>query len=521
MICIPITGKTQAEALVQIEKSLPRTDLLELRMDLIRDGDMRTLIEKCRSGPKHGKVLVTNRRKEPIPGEESSEERQRIALLKQAIRLGAEYVDIEVETPEILRNELFALVKALGNQTRVIVSHHDFKGTPSFKKLTRTFQDCNIAGADVVKIVTCANSPEDNLAVLKLIFYALNKKVKIIAFCMGEQGRSSRIAAPLLGSCLSYVSLNQSAESAPGQLTVGEMEEVMKVISGGSLGENTVSVPSESLIFGIFGNPVKQSLSPLMHETAFAKMKIDGKYLPFCIQDLTSAVSGIRGMDIRGVSVTIPFKTTIMAYLDEVDKDAIEIGAVNTIVNCYGRLKGFNTDWIGLVQSLKDALDIKGKMFAVLGAGGAARAAAFGIRKEGGIPIIVNRGVERGRNLARELGCSFFPFTEIRNVRADCLINTTPVGMMPNIDETPVHSAILANYRWVMDTIYNPLQTKLVREAGQAGCITIPGLDMFVHQGAEQIKLWTGLEPPRELMKRTVMESLSPVMSKTDKKQGH
>jgi shikimate dehydrogenase len=258
-----------------------------------------------------------------------------------------------------------------------------------------------------------------------------------------------------------------------------------------------------------------------MHETAFAKMKIDGKYLPFCIQDLTSAVSGIRGMDIRGVSVTIPFKTTIMAYLDEVDKDAIEIGAVNTIVNCYGRLKGFNTDWIGLVQSLKDALDIKGKMFAVLGAGGAARAAAFGIRKEGGIPIIVNRGVERGRNLARELGCSFFPFTEIRNVRADCLINTTPVGMMPNIDETPVHSAILANYRWVMDTIYNPLQTKLVREAGQAGCITIPGLDMFVHQGAEQIKLWTGLEPPRELMKRTVMESLSPVMSKTDKKQGH
>ncbi len=137
-----------------------------------------------------------------------------------------------------------------------------------------------------------------------------------------------------------------------------------------------------------------------------------------------------------------------------------------------------------------------------------ARAAAYGIRKEGGITVIVNRNTERGRSLAQELRCSFYPLTEIDKVRADCLINTTPVGMMPNIDETPVDGALLVNYRWVMDLIYNPLKTRLLADAEKAGCVAISGLGMFVHQGAEQIKLWTGLEPPRDFMKQVVRERL-------------
>jgi len=508
MICIPITGKTQAEAFRQIERSVSRSDVLELRMDLIRDGDLRALIEKCRSGAKPVKVLVTNRRGESFPGGVLSEERKRIALLKEAVDLGAEYVDMEVDTPEVLRRELVSMVNTHGNQTRVIVSHHDFNGTPSIKYLKDILHKCILTGAGIVKIVTFANCPENNLTVLSLIPYARKKKKEIIAFCMGSQGRVSRIAAPQLGSYLSYNSLEGGAESAPGQLTVAEMELVMKLTDGRGDGENKLSVPSETLIFGIFGNPVKQSLSPLMHEAAFTKMNIAGRYLPFCIQDLASAVGGMRGMGIRGISVTIPFKVTIMAHLDEVDTDAVEIGAVNTVVNHYGSLKGFNTDWIGLAQSLKDVVDIKDKIFAILGAGGAARAAAFGIRKESGIPIIINRNMERGQHLARELGCSFYSLKEISKVKADCLINTTPVGMMPGINETPVDGALLVNYRWVMDVIYNPLKTKLLRDAEKAGCITIPGLGMFVHQGAEQIKLWTGLEPPREYMKQVVMERL-------------
>jgi len=508
MICIPITGNTHAKALRHIEMSLPRADVLELRMDLIRDGDLRVLMEKCRVNPKPVKILVTHRRKESSKGGEFSEERQRNVLLKEAVNLGAEYVDMEVDTPEVLRNELLALVRALGNQTRVIVSHHDFQGTPSITSLKNIMRECIRTGVDIVKIVTYAKSQADNLTILSLIPYARKKNKEVIAFCMGKQGRLSRIAAPLLGSYLSYVSLNRGAESAPGQLTVDEMEQIMLLTHGGDSGKDTSCLPSDMQIFGIFGNPVKHSLSPLMHEAALAKMKINGRYLPFCIHDLTSAISGIRGMGIRGVSVTIPFKVTTMAHLDEVDTDAKEIGAVNTIVNHHGTLRGFNTDWVGLVQAIKDVVDIRGKVFAIVGAGGAARAAAFGIRKEGGVPVVVNRNVERGQYLARELGCSFYPLKEIINVRADCLINTTPVGMMPNINETPVESAVLANYRWVMDLIYNPLRTKLLKDAEDAGCITIPGLGMFVHQGAEQIRLWTGLEPPREFMKQVVMERL-------------
>lgn len=508
MICIPVTAKTQADALQQIESSIPRADVLELRMDLILDGDLKTLIKSCRSYKIPVKVMVTNRRKESSTVGESSGEVQRIALLKEAVALGADYVDIEIKTPGPMLKEVLSMAAAHGSRTRVIISHHDFNGTPSFESLKNVFHDCVHFDGSIIKIVTFANGPDDNLTVLNLIPYARKKNQDIIAFCMGEQGRVSRIMAPLLGSYLSFASLNRGGESAPGQLTVDEMEKVMRITSASNSGDNKLSVTSEIQIFGLFGNPVKQSLSPLMHDAALAGMKISGKYLPFCIRDLAPAMSGIRGMGIRGVSVTIPFKVTIMAHLDEVDRDAIDIGAVNTVVNDKGRLKGFNTDWIGLIQSLKAAIDIKGKVFAVVGAGGTARAAVFGIYREGGIPVIVNRNVGRGEHLARELGCSFYPLRDIEKVRADCLINTTPVGMMPDIDTSPVDNAILGNYQCVMDVIYNPLKTKMLKDAEKVGCIIVTGLDMFVRQGAEQIKLWTGLEPPRELMKQVVREQL-------------
>lgn len=508
MICIPITAKTQADALQQIESSISRADVLELRMDLILDGDLNTLIKSCKSCKISVKIMVTNRRKGSSLVGESSDEVQRIGLLKEAVGFGVDYVDIEIYTSEPLLKEVLSMAAVHGNRTKVIISHHDFSGTPSIESLKTIFYDCVHLGGNIVKIVTFANSPEDNLTVLSLIPYARKENQNIIAFCMGEQGRASRVMAPLLGSYLSFASLVRGVESAPGQLTVDEMDKAMRIISGSDSGDNRLSVPSEIQIFGLFGNPVKQSLSALMHDAALAEMKISGKYLPFCIHDLAPAISGIRRMGIRGVSVTIPFKVTIMAHIDEIDRNAIDIGAVNTVVNNKGRLKGFNTDWIGLIQSLKEVIDIKGKVFAILGAGGTARAAVFGIYREGGIPVIVNRNVGRGEHLAREVSCSFYPLKDIEKVSADCLINTTPVGMVPDIDESPVDNTILGNYRCVMDVIYNPLKTKMLRDAEKAGCIIVTGLDMFVHQGAEQIKLWTGLEPPRELMKQVVMERL-------------
>ena len=269
------------------------------------------------------------------------------------------------------------------------------------------------------------------------------------------------------------------------------------------------AVRNSSEIFAVFGNPIGHSLSPVMHNAAFKRMKINAHYVPFCVKNVEDAVRGIRGLDIRGVSITIPFKTEVMAYLDEVDESSLRIGAINTILNDHnGRLKGFNTDWSGLIRDLEESLEIRDKTFVILGAGGAARAAVYGILEEGGIPIIVNRGVERGEEMAREFGCSFHPLSEIGTIKADCLINTTSVGMAPDSERSPVMREHLPNFRWVVDIVYNPLKTRLLRDAEEAGCMVLDGVGMFVHQGAEQTKIWTGKEPPRPLMRRVVLERL-------------
>ncbi|MFH1079907.1 MAG: shikimate dehydrogenase [Pseudomonadota bacterium] len=263
------------------------------------------------------------------------------------------------------------------------------------------------------------------------------------------------------------------------------------------------------MIFALFGNPVAQSLSPLMHNAALKAMGVSGCYVPLCIRHLPGAVQGLRGMDIRGASVTIPFKSEIMAYLDNLDAEALKIGAVNTIINDNGRLTGCNTDWCGLVQSLKEQLDIEGKTVVILGAGGTARAALYGVIKEKGHPVIVNRTERKARELAREWDCPYESLENIGEIKADILINTTPAGMFPHGDDTPVDGRALKRFSGVVDVIYNPLKTKLLKDAETAGCRTLSGLNMFIYQGAQQIRLWTGQEPPRALMRKVVLEHLT------------
>jgi shikimate dehydrogenase len=264
----------------------------------------------------------------------------------------------------------------------------------------------------------------------------------------------------------------------------------------------------EVAIYAVIGNPIGHSLSPLMNQAAFDHMGLKALYVPFCVTQLKEAVQGIRGLDIRGVSVTLPFKTAVMEYLDEIEEGARLIGAVNTIWNDQGRLKGFNTDWNGFVLALKNHTIIRGKRFVVIGAGGAARGIIYGLIREGGEPIIVNRTASRAEALAQEFGCSSLPDSEISMARAEGLINTTPVGMFPRSEASPWPGDLLHNFPVVMDIIYSPLETRLLKEARAAGCQTISGLEMFVHQGAEQFRIWTGLEPPRSMMRQIVLDKL-------------
>jgi shikimate dehydrogenase len=261
-------------------------------------------------------------------------------------------------------------------------------------------------------------------------------------------------------------------------------------------------------IYAIFGRPIGHSLSPLMHNAAYREMGIRACYIPFEVSDLPDAVKGMKALGIKGASITIPFKTDIISLLDAVDENARAMGAVNTVINRNGYLSGTNTDWIGLSLALKAHYMITGKTFAILGSGGAARAAVFAVLQGGGKPVIVFRTEERAKHLAESFNCRMIPFEKLGELEADCLINVTPVGMYPEIGDSPVNENILSRFRWVMDTIYNPLETKLLVDARKAGCKTISGLDMFVHQGAEQIKFWTNLEPPRSLMRRVVAENL-------------
>ena len=265
---------------------------------------------------------------------------------------------------------------------------------------------------------------------------------------------------------------------------------------------------NEPAIFALFGDPVAQSLSPLMHSAAFAKMGLTAAYTAYRVKDAAEVVRQIRGSGIRGASITIPFKETVMAFLDEVDANAATIGAVNTIINRDGRLMGYNTDGPGLARDLEDWIGIRGKTFIILGAGGAARAAVFTLIQEGGTAVVVNRTVERARALAESFSCRWGLPAEIGRLEADCLINTTPLGMFPDTDRTPLKDKFLVHFPQVMDMIYNPVKTRLLREAEAAGCAIRSGVGMFVHQGAEQIRLWMGMEPPREWMRQTVMERL-------------
>jgi len=237
-------------------------------------------------------------------------------------------------------------------------------------------------------------------------------------------------------------------------------------------------------------------------------MGIAARYVAHRVENAGEIIPMMKSSGIDGASVTLPFKEAIIGSLDEITAGARSIGAVNTILNRENRFIGDNTDWIGLVRDLKDHLQIKGKTFAVLGAGGMARAAVFGILQEEGIPVIFNRTPERGAALARAFNSRSLPLEALGGFRAAALIQTTPVGMAPHTDISPLKKEILANFRYVMDAIYNPLATKLLRDAEEMGCRTINGVGLFVQQGAEQIRIWTGREPPLATMRQTVLAAL-------------
>ncbi len=269
-----------------------------------------------------------------------------------------------------------------------------------------------------------------------------------------------------------------------------------------------MNIDQNTAIYGVIGKPVRHSLSPTMHNTAFSSTGINAVYLAFEVNDPGECIRGARELGIRGMSVTIPFKSTIIPYLDQVDPLAKRIGAVNTVVRHGNSMVGYNTDALGALKALEDRIPLRGRKCLILGAGGAARAIGFILREQGVEISVANRSRKRGEDLAIFLECPFVHMDEIIDTDPDLLIQTTPVGMHPNIDQSPVPEDFITNKMVVMDIIYNPIDTNLIRTARARGCVTIDGLSMFINQGALQFKLWTDIDPPIEAMVRAVKNAL-------------
>jgi len=480
MICIPIVAGTEDAMAAEMAAAAASADLVELRMDYAPGADVARLLAN-RPCP----VIVTNRPARE-GGRFEGSEAERIAVLQRAVDAGAEYVDVELDSVGRLRR---------GERTRLIVSHHDFQRTP--EEIEAIHARIVRSGADIVKLVCMARDIRDNLRMFSLLRDTTHPT---IAFCMGELGLISRVLGRKFGNFLTFAALGAGRESAPGQLSVADLRGIYRY----------KEIGSETTVYGVIGNPVAHSMSPAILNAAFREAGLDAVYVPFKVEgDAVEFTAAFREIDVRGYSVTIPHKRAIMAAMDELDEVAEKVGAVNTVVNREGRLFGTNTDVPGALRALEEAAGgLCGKRVLLLGAGGAARAVAFGLKGCGAEVTIANRTHDKAVRLAEEVGCAFCAMGDVAGRDVDVLVNTTSVGMYPKVDAMPVPREALKPGMLVFDAVYNPPETRLLREAKAAGCRTLSGIHWFVNQAAMQFELWVGLPAPRGVMERALRERL-------------
>jgi len=458
-----------------MERAGASADLLEIRADYIRDPDLGRIIA---AGKKPLIITVSPKQEQ---GKFTGTEEERIALLMQAIELGAEHIDVNFGCPAT--KDIIAGKK----DTKVIVSYHNFEETPS--DLDGIYTAIKETGADIIKIATCATKLSDNIRMCNLV---KQSDTPTIALCMGPLGEISRILTPLYGAYLTFASQEQGRESAPGQIPADVVKNIY------AIGD----VKPGFKIFGLVGDPVNKSKGYVLYNRLFRHYGVNSIYVNLLVRDIDDFIDNVHGA-LAGYSVTMPHKQAVTQYLDAVDPAAARIGAVNAIVNRDGTCTGYNTDMPGAIQAIEEKTGIRHKNTTILGAGGAARALAVGVLDKGGKVTILNRTAAKSAQLAEALRCTGGPLADFGSVPTDILINTTSAGMQPDTDMTPVDTRLVKNMV-VFDAIYNPAKTKLLQEAERNGCTVISGMDMFINQAIEQFTLWTDITPDRNLIRETL-----------------
>jgi len=492
LLCVTI-GRGRHRAMIAEHKHLAEQGckLVELRLDfLVTEPNLKRLLPE-RPCP----VIVTCRR-EKDGGRWVQGETERMMLLRQAIAAGVEYVDLE--------EDIAAQIPRFGKTKRVI-SYHNFQETP--EDLTHLHARLSELDADVVKIATMAHDPHDNLRVMRLM---RTSRVPTIAICMGEFGQPSRILAGKFGAPFSYATFSAERTMAPGQLSYEQMKEVY----------HYEKINPDTEVYTVIADPVAHSLSPHIHNAAFEAAGLNKVYVPFRVrpEDLGQFLSDCRELAVKGVSVTIPHKEEILKYKSKCDEQTDEIGASNTLVFKDEDRIAYNTDYRAAMNSIDTQFGgdetnsgLRTKSALVLGAGGVARAIVVGLRRRRAAITVTSRKLDRADDLARFCGGQSVPWELREGVNPDLVINCTPVGMHPNVDESPLAVSQLRRDMVVFDTVYNPEQTLLLKQAREAGCTVITGVDMFVGQAGLQYKLFTGEDPNVDLMRQVVRRTISAV----------
>lgn len=491
MICVSI-GRGRHRHVLAEHKHLVNqgAELVELRLDYINgEINLRRLISE-RPSP----VVISCRRQQD-GGKFSGSEAERVMLLRTAIAEGVEYIDLE--------DDVAGSIPRFGS-TKRIISRHDFRKTPD--DLEAIHRRMCALDPDVVKICTMANHPDDNLRILQL---SERSEVPTIGLCMGDMGIPSRVLAGRFAAPFTYATFHHERVLAPGQLSFQQMTEIY----------HYDRINAETEVYGVIADPVGHSLSPLIHNSAFVHMNLNKVYIPIRVprEDLSRFIDDAPLLGIKGLSVTIPHKETVVEKLSEADGAVRGIGASNTVLLDGKDRRGYNTDYRAAMSSLQSAMGLPegeeksllaGKTALVLGAGGAGKAISYGLIRRGAKVVLTDGVTSRAAELAKRFGCRAVDWSARQSISPDLLFNCTPVGMHPNVDETPYDRHHLRPSMVVFDAVYNPESTMLVKDARNRNCTVITGVEMFVRQACLQFKLFTEAEGPAELMRDVIKRAI-------------
>ncbi|HEV7376099.1 MAG TPA: shikimate dehydrogenase [Pyrinomonadaceae bacterium] len=508
-ICVPVCERRAIDLRQAVTRASEIADIIELRLDYLQGDE---LFKALRGLPalisaSTRPIIVTLR---PIEqgGQREMDNLTRIVFWVEHFlydKPHVDFADIELDLAQLFQQREKDEGKELLNWERVICSQHYFAGPP--EDLWKTFRQMASSPARILKIAVQAGDITDCITIFRLLDHARRERREMIAIAMGEAGIVTRILAPLRGAFLTYGSSDEDHASAPGQISASELRDVYRVHK----------LNGETAIMGLVGSPVSHSLSPRIHNAAFDALNVNAVYIPFEVRDAGGFLRRMvhprtREIDwrLRGLSVTAPHKSDVVEHLDWVEASAQEIGAVNTIVVEDEGLRGYNTDAAALlVPLLEKGLSLRGARCAVIGAGGAARCALWSLRQEGARVALFARDVVKAKPTAEKFGADC---RELKGASFDgfeLVINATPLGTRgEREDETPALAEQLHGARMAYDLVYNPRDTRFLREARAAGCETTGGLAMLIAQASEQFKLWTGQRAPFDVMNEVAQRGL-------------